>query len=143
LNRPELNGWTCRLTAVTKASQDLARLVPDEWFDESVKNLSEVYRFSQLPGIRQRNITLRPYSYDFMPVIHGFRLGNGDLFYSILCWQGSKIGRDSYSYEFVPCDDVTPSAKAIRAVFDSWFTRSCATPWTEGRLVQVGEEPSG
>lgn len=93
------------------------------------------FLFERMKTIRHSNekvidvlgITL----YTAWPTI-GFRLGNGDLFYSVLSWQeDGKIGRDGYSYEFVSGDDPSPSAMALRGVFDSWFARTTRTPWTE------------
>ncbi|HEX6498724.1 MAG TPA: hypothetical protein VF054_06785 [Micromonosporaceae bacterium] len=130
LERPELNGWTVRLCAVALAEDRLSHLVPEEWFQESLINLNQVFEQSRSVVLRRRGIVLEAYGYDFMPALHGFRLGNGDIFYSILRWQpDGRIGRDSYSYEFVPCDDRSQSAEAIRAVFGSWFDRACRHPW--------------
>ncbi|MQA98481.1 MAG: hypothetical protein GEV11_29245 [Streptosporangiales bacterium] len=100
LARPDLAGWKIRLAAVVDVH------------------------------LRARNITLEAYGYDFMPVVHGFRLGNGDLFYSILLWQDDgRIGREGYSYEYVPAEDNSASASATREMFDSWLHRACHSPW--------------
>jgi len=130
LNQPELSGWTIRLTAVLYSDKGIAGLIPREWFQESVSNLKSVAEAAKVPSVIRRDITLEPYGYDFMPVVHGFRLGNGDLFFSILSWQDDgRIGRESYSYEYIPCEDHSESAQAMRAVFDSWFERARKTPW--------------
>lgn len=131
LDHPELNGWTVRLAAVAHRDRRLADYVPPDWFRESRKNLTSIYQTGQLPTFQERRITLEAYGYDFMPVLHGYRLGNGDLFYSILLWQDNgRIGLDGYSYEFVPATDKSPSAEAIRGIFDAWFRRAMTTPWT-------------
>jgi hypothetical protein len=130
LNRPDMACWTVRLAAVVRVEDDMGRLIPERWFRESRTNLTDVVETSRSAVARNRKITLQAYGYDFMPVLHGFRLGNGDLFYSILCWgDDGKIGRDDYSYEFVPHEDLSATADAVRKVFDSWFFRATRMPW--------------
>jgi hypothetical protein len=132
LARPEMAGWTIRLAAVvdTRVDQSTVSLIPSEWFRESQQNLTNISTMAKSPNIRDRSITLEAYGYDFMPALHGFRLGNGDLFYSILLWQrDGRIGRNGYSYEFVPCEDHSQSAQATREIFDSWFARARRSPW--------------
>ena len=130
LDRLELTDWTLRFSAVTECP-GLTHVIPAGWFDESRVNLDRIAEVGEALERAGRKIKLEAYGYDFMPVLHGFRLGNGDLFYSILQWQeDGKIGRDKYSYEFVPCEDQSPSASAIRDTFSSWFNRSAAKRWS-------------
>jgi hypothetical protein len=130
LNRPEFADWTIRLAAVSCSDKGLGLLVPKEWFKETKSNLNRVLETAKAPAIVRRNIKLEPYGYDFMPALHGFRLGNGDLFYSLLSFQeDGRIGREQYSYEFVRCEDHSPTAQAMRDIFGSWFERARRTPW--------------
>lgn len=130
LDHPELNGWTVRLAGVARRDRSLLYYVPQDWFRESRKNLDSIYQTSLHQRLAERQITLEAYGYDFMPVMHGYRLGTGDLFYSILLWQDDeKIGLEGYSYEFVPASDKSASAEAVRAIFDSWFRRAMKAPW--------------
>jgi hypothetical protein len=130
LNRPDLRGWTVRLCAVTERTEELERTVPSDWFEESRANLAGVIQKRDTLKRQGQDILLEAYGYDFTPVIHGFRLANGDLFFSVLAWQqDGKIGRESYSYHFLPLEDRSESANAIREVFDSWFRRACLRPW--------------
>jgi len=132
LNRAELVGWTVRLTALAANEASLASHVPSSWFNEARSNLSSVAQYAKAPATLARNIDLQAYKYDFMPSLHGYRLGNGDLFYSILYWdQNGLLSIDNYSYEFISADDVSPSATAIRQVFQSWFERATRTPWND------------
>jgi hypothetical protein len=142
LNRAELDNWTIRLTAVSPHhEEDLHRIVPRAWFAESTANLSDAARVAHLPRIQEKGIRIETHSYDFVPVLHGFRLGSGDLFWSLLEWdREGRICRDAYSYEFVPREDDSASAVAIRRVFDSWFTRARQQEWT---AHTAGEPQSG
>jgi hypothetical protein len=132
LARSEMSGWTIRLAAAVHTDEMpncAAGLIPAEWFAESHANLAGIQAQQGGDGWA-RAIRLEAYGYDFMPVFHGFRLANGDLFYSVLHWQDDgKIGREGYSYEFISCEDHSPSAQALRGTFDSWFARCCRTPW--------------
>jgi hypothetical protein len=119
--------WTVRLCAVV---EDSLNNVPGGWVAESESNLQSIQSASMSAAITGNNVTLEAYGYDFMPVVHGFRLGNGDLFLSFLGWdEDGLIGRESYSYEFVPHEDESDAAQAKRTVFDSWFTRAMSRPW--------------
>ncbi len=130
LNRSDLSGWTVRFSAVADSRTRSSLHIPDAWFHEAQTNLDNISRYANRPNVRAQHINLQAFGYDFMPSLHGYRLGNGDLFYSILLWQeDGRISMDDYSYEFVPSEDKTPSAEAIRRVFDSWFERATATPW--------------
>ncbi len=130
LGRTDLNGWTVRFAAVARGDRESPKHVPNDWFRDARGNLNAIAEYAESPTARLNRINLRAFSYDFMPSLHGYRLGNGDLFYSILLWQNDgNIGIDDYSYEFVPHEDASPSAEAIRGVFDSWFRRATAMPW--------------
>jgi hypothetical protein len=131
MNRTDLNGWTVNFTAVSHGDQGVTAHVPSGWFREARGNLNTICEFAESSTTQAKKINLQAFGYDFMPSLHGYRLGNRDLFYSILLWQGDgKIGMDGYSYEFVPHEDISLSAEAIREVFDSWFRRATAIPWT-------------
>jgi hypothetical protein len=130
LNRPELSGWTVRFTAVAANNSRPSKNVPESWFHDAQGNLDNISSYAESHTIQDQHISLQAFGYDFMPSLHGYRLGNGDLFYSILLWQDDgQISIDGYSYEFVPSEDKSSSAEAIRRVFDSWFRRATATPW--------------
>jgi hypothetical protein len=130
LSRSDLNGWTVRFSAAVSDKPRLSKHVPEAWFHEAQANLDNICDYAKSPVIQTQRINLQAFSYDFMPSLHGYRLGNGDLFYSILLWQDDgKISIDGYSYEFIPSEDKSPSAEAARQVFDSWFRRATIKSW--------------
>lgn len=137
LPRPEMSGWTIRLAAAThtgEAPNHAIGLIPDGWFAESHANLSSI-QAQQGGNGRVRAIRLEAYGYDFMPVVHGFRLGNGDLFYSVLLWQDDgKIGREGYSYEFVSLVRAVPGEAVTPVPYGEWChprqgRRAAASSW--------------
>ena len=130
LNRSDLIGWTVRFAAVAVNKRQFSSHMPEEWPHEAQANLNNVCSYANSRAVQAQHINLQAFGYDFMPSLHGYRLGNGDLFYSILLWRDDgKVSIDGYSYEFVPGDDKSSSAEAIRQVFDSWFKRATSTPW--------------
>lgn len=138
LNRTDLNGWTVRLTALTDREAELAAHVPSFWFRDSKANLTSIAHYAASPAAQSKNINLQSFCYDFMPSLHGYRLGNGDLFYSILHWDADgKLRLDDFSYDFVPHEDHSPSSNAIRETFESWFHRATRTAWSSEALQGV------
>jgi hypothetical protein len=129
LNRSDLDGWTMRFTAVADDGRFSAHL-SESWSRDARANLDSIVQYASSAAFGTRNVTLKAFAYDFMPSLHGYRLGNGDLFYSILYWQADgKLNLGDFSYEFVPREDRSKSAEAIREIFDSWFRRATVTEW--------------
>ena len=126
LQRPEIVGWTISMTAVMQANRRPSASVPAQWYRDALVNLESIR--DAAGAARSADNTLHAYGYDFTPAIHGFRLGSGDLYWSALRWGADgKVSMEGYSYEYVPGSDRSPAAEAKRAVFESWFRRSCQT----------------
>lgn len=143
LNRTDLNGWTVRFAALADHEAELTEHVPSFWFRDSKANLNSIVQYANSPAAQSKNINLQPFSYDFMPSLHGYRLGNGDLFYSILHWDADgKLRLDDFSYDFVPHEDHSPSSNAIRETFESWFQRATRSAWSGEHALQ-GVNQSG
>lgn len=125
--RPEIRDWTVRLTALLDVERCMTRWVPQQWYQEAEIFLTDVVETSQLPDVVARNVRLQAYAYDFVACVHGYRLGNGDLFISFLRWQeDGRLGKRGYTYEFIPGTEHSISAMAFRDLFDSWFQRATA-----------------
>lgn len=123
--RPETANWCVRLAAVLDLNQAMSQWIPDVWRKEAEIHLHDIVETSQLKHVIARRIQLRPYAYDFVPMVHGYRLGNGDLFISFLKWQDDgRLGKEGYTYEFIPGTERSLSATAFRELYDSWFERA-------------------
>lgn len=123
------NGWTLRFSAFVAGDGEAQRFVPSKWSLESRSSLNEIVRESQQDSLRRRGIRLEAYCYDFTPAVHGFGIGNGDVYFSVLRWEEDQISRQGYSYEYLRHANDTASAEMLRTVFASWMARSCATEW--------------
>lgn len=125
LQQREFTDWTIRMATISPKAVDAARWLPEDWLPESGENVKAVMKFAQDPGLQKRNIALEILLYDFVPGVHGFRLGNGDIYISNLLWQGDGLlGKPGFSYEFIPHGETGPSAEAYRELFNNWFTRA-------------------
>lgn len=143
LTRPgSVSGWTVRFAAYVGVAGDAAGWVPASWPKESENNLANIVSSQSLPSIVNGRIKLETYAYDFAPVLHGFRLRNGDLYYSLLLWDESgKVTLEGYSYEFVSAADHSASAEAARNIFDSWFRRASDVPWLTPEMRDAKPHP--
>jgi len=130
LERMDTANWHVRLAAMDDPAGKLDYWVPERWKEQSKANLEAIRAIAEEPALIQRGIAIEAYGYDFLPAVHGFRLGNGDVFISVLLWQpDGKLGYAPrpYSYLLVPGTDQTDAAHAYRMIFDAWFTRACTT----------------
>lgn len=127
LGRADINGWRVRMTAIDPNCEALEPWVPSDWYAEARTNLEQIKRASTNAELTKRRIKLETYTYDFVPHIHGFRLGNGDLYISYLLWRDdNKVDKEGYTYEYVPAGDPTDSSEALRRLFASWFDHAVA-----------------
>lgn len=123
--RPETTDWTVRMAAVMDRTSAMSPWIPGLWQKEAEIHLEDIFETAQLRDVTARRIQLRPYAYDFVPGVHGYRLGNGDLFISFLRWQADgRLGKHGYTYEYISGEEQSASATSFRELFDSWFERA-------------------
>jgi hypothetical protein len=121
LERPDVKNWTLRLATLATDTTAARPWVPDTWPQESGTTIAQVRDFERGQGrVHGHNIEI--FEYDFAPAVHGFRLGNGDVFVSTLRWRDEgRLGKHRFPYDYVPVHDVSPEADAARALFKNWF----------------------
>ncbi|HYM45940.1 MAG TPA: hypothetical protein VES65_07240 [Solirubrobacteraceae bacterium] len=125
LQRPEVWNWTVRFATLGKDANDVQRWIPEDWLDESATIVRAIRSFATSPVAVGRNNRLELFEYDFTPSVHGFRLGNGDIFISNLLWQeDGRLGKPGFSYDYIPAHEAGSDAAAKRELFDNWFTRA-------------------
>lgn len=125
LQQTTLRDWTIRFATLKSSGSAAHAWVPDDWPSESAANVSAIRKFVESASLEQRRISIEIAEYDFVPGIHGFRLGNGDVFISSLLWQEDRrLGKPGFSYEYVPASDDSVGAIALRRLFDNWFDRA-------------------
>jgi hypothetical protein len=127
LQRPEASGWTVRL-ALMNASMPSSNWLPEDWPRQAAANLSSIREAIDSPELHRQGIKVGVCEYDYMPGVRGVRLGNGDLFISFVLWRpDGRVGNRAEAYEYIPYDEETASAAAMRRLFDSWFQRAAAS----------------
>jgi hypothetical protein len=121
LERPEVKNWTIRLATLDPEAEAARQWVPDNWPQESATTIAQVREFEKGHATRHGH-RIKVYEYDFAPAVHGFRLGNGDVFVSVLRWrEEGRLGKHRFPYDYIPAHDISSEADAARALFKNWF----------------------
>lgn len=117
-----LRGWTVQLSAFTGEGAG----VPASWAQDSLHYLTDIHNFSNKTGFASKNVNLAAFEYKHPPVLHGYRLGNGDVWMAVVHWNksGSAMRGAPHQYEYVPSEDVSEEAARKRALFESWMKAS-------------------
>jgi hypothetical protein len=124
LERPEINNWTVKFATMSKEATAPRQWTPPGWPDESNTTVNQVREFASGRGAEHSH-RIEIFEYHFTPAVHGFRLGNGDVFVSVLHWQeDGRLGKHRFSYDYVPAHDISPAAAAVRGLFNNWFERA-------------------
>jgi uncharacterized membrane protein len=124
LETPGVEGWTVKLATLSKSAAPESLWVPDGWPEESEAIVRQVLIFKAGQGtVHDHEIEV--FEYELPPAVHGFRLGNGDIFISTLRWQDEdRLGKHRFPYDYVPAHDLSPAATDARALFRSWFDQA-------------------
>jgi hypothetical protein len=123
LERPEVRDWTVKLATLSKNACASRQCVPADWPKESATTVSQVLQFRNRQG-REHRHRIEVYEYEFPPAVHGFRLGNGDVFICTQRWEDGRFGKHRFSYDYVPAHDGSASATAARELFKNWFDQA-------------------
>lgn len=126
LYRDGCTDWTIRFTTLAENTTRTFGLVPEDWPSESAGNRDEIRQYADRQSTKSRRHKLKVIEYDFVPGVHGFRLGNGDVFVGSVRWEeNGRLSKD-FTYEFIPGNDDSYRANAHRELFDNWFTRAAS-----------------
>ncbi|MDX6594794.1 MAG: hypothetical protein QOI72_176 [Solirubrobacterales bacterium] len=132
LERPEVKGWRVKLATLSSDASTARRWVPGNWPQESETTVAQVMEFKARQGV-DHDHAIEVFEYDFAPAIHGFRLGNGNVFLSTLRWRpDGLLGMHRFPYDFVPAHDASPEADAARALFKNWFDQAVCSAEKSG-----------
>lgn len=124
LERPEVNNWTVKLAVMSHDEIYQRPWIPEGWPEEAATTVNRIRDFCEKLGA-EHNHTIEVFEYEFAPAVHGFRLGNNDVFVSTLLWlPEGHLGKHRFSYDFVPARDFSPGADASRKLFENWFDRA-------------------
>lgn len=140
-----LDGWHISFAGFIDSEGHQDDWCNPEWSREAYKQLRSVVRTSQREEVISRSIRLSAFFYRHQPAVHGFQLGNGDLFLSILRWrEGTFMSVRSYTYDYLPREDQSSAANAMRELFDSWWEASSRLPFDpDSFTASVGSGKEG
>ncbi|MFE3177668.1 hypothetical protein ACFXPA_08525 [Amycolatopsis sp. NPDC059090] len=119
-------GWRITLLCLDPDFIDRAGELPGEWAAEARRTTARIRSFldQEAEDLHRRGIVVELKSYACVPVVHGFRFGDGTVFASYLQWtEGDRI-RPFEFYDRLSPDDRSPRTAHYRDLFDSWFTRA-------------------
>jgi hypothetical protein len=116
----DLRGWKLRLFIL---SPDYLR--GNSSFKPGWAGLSENFAnqiSQQVESLRGQGVTLDLRRYPVLPGLHGYQLGNGELFISFGRWDPAdgKAANPNYFYEHFSAGDVSERAQQYRMLFDNW-----------------------
>jgi hypothetical protein len=100
--------------------------LPAEWAEEARRSMVRIRSFveQEADDLRRRGITVELRGYACVPVVHGFRFGDGTVFASYLQWTDTGRIRPFEFYDRLSPDDASPRTGHYRDLFDSWYTRA-------------------
>jgi hypothetical protein len=114
--------------------------LPTAWYEEAKraqkKVLEDIQTESHALARNRISVTLRQYS--CVPVIHGFRFADGDLFVSYIQWSDSGRVHPFSFYERIPPSDESLRAARYRALFNSWIKRVDAHSVADDLATEAG-----
>lgn len=124
LERPGVHNWSVRLATMASDAAAPREWVPEGWPKESETTVGQIQEFRGRQR-KKHHHDIEVFEYDFIPVVHGFKLGNGDIFLSTLRWRDDGIlGEHSFVYDYFPVHDVSAEAAAARELLKNWFERA-------------------
>ena len=130
IEQADLDGWTIRLSACVP-SEEADGWCPASWPESGNRHLSEIAKFGSTVRAKRAKVTLLGYRYGHTPPVHGYKLGNGDIYMAYTGWTAKgKVTGLNPRYEYIPQSDKSPKAKAKRAFFEAWLRASQRHPST-------------
>ncbi|WP_113697558.1 hypothetical protein [Amycolatopsis albispora] len=124
--------WRITLYSLDPAYLERSDELPGYWSSEAARSQERIRERAEeeAEDLAHRRIKLELRTYACLPAVHGFRLGNGDLFLAYLQWTEAGSIRPFEFYEHIPREDQSARANRYRDLFDSWLARAAtkATP---------------
>jgi len=129
----DLRDWTVRCFLVhPDYMKSQADVFDNDWVAIAASYHSQIKRRVATAQDRNRT-TLEVQLYAHVPAVHGFRLGNGDVFLSFMHWNAEtrQLASPNRFFEYHPGEDASPRAEEYRALFDNWVDMAATSPPAE------------
>ncbi|HUQ55611.1 hypothetical protein [Lentzea sp.] len=124
-SRDQPNGWRVTLHCLDPDFITRSGEFPADWAGEARGSLERIRSFltEEADELARRRISVELRVYACVPVVHGFRFGDGTVFLSYLQWTENGRIRPFEFYDRIGTDDRSPRAGHYRDLFDSWLHR--------------------
>ncbi len=128
IGRPATCDWSVNFLIVDPESA----LTLEPWLDHTCFSQAEMncsaivtYAIENESSLNKKRVSIQLYTYKNIPVVQGFRIGNGELFISIGHWTASgRLAHAQRNYYHFLATDQTQQACAARALYDNWLRRA-------------------
>lgn len=130
LNEEKTKEWiiNIRCLSPTIAKSELSRLLPSSWAIDAENKTNQIKEYIKDYNLelKRKNIEINLFHYDFLPTIHGWKLGSGKIYFSITEWSkfNDKLGYNSHPYEIIHQEDESEIAQIKRNWFNNWLQRA-------------------
>ncbi|MEV6716602.1 hypothetical protein AB0M48_31720 [Lentzea sp. NPDC051208] len=120
------HGWHVTLYGLDPDFVARSGELPAEWAGEARRSQERIRSFltEEADELARRRITVELRAYACVPIVHGFRFGDGTVFLSYLQWTENGRIRPFEFYDRIGTDDRSPRAGHYRDLFDSWLHRA-------------------
>jgi hypothetical protein len=127
----ETKHWRVRLLCISPEFVTSHPSIPNSWAGDARAKIDDVAQFLATRGreLKERKVSIELVEYPFVPALHGFLLGNGELFISFTHWEhrageDSLLSRPNQCYVHFSAEDSSVLAREQRALFENWFERA-------------------
>ncbi|WP_245822421.1 hypothetical protein [Lentzea waywayandensis] len=120
------HGWQITLHCLDPDFVARSGELPAEWAGEARRSQQRIRSFlaEESDYLARHRISVEIRAYACVPVVHGFRFGDGTVFLSYLQWTENGRIRPFEFYDRIGADDHSPRAGHYRDLFDSWLHRA-------------------
>jgi hypothetical protein len=124
-SRDQPHGWQVTLHCLDPDFIARSGELPAEWASEARRSQQRIRSFlaEEADYLSRHRIRVDLRTYACVPVVHGFRFGDGTVFLSYLQWTENGRIRPFEFYDRIGNDDRSPRAGHYRDLFDSWLHR--------------------
>ncbi|HYM60213.1 MAG TPA: hypothetical protein VEZ11_04905, partial [Thermoanaerobaculia bacterium] len=121
IRNQQSSGWRIRMLCLEpEYITSQTTLLDPSWALEATKNIDQIrsYLSDERETLRKRRITVELYTYQRIPAIHGFAIGDSDVVISFCHWdKNGRIDRPYQFYEHFPTADASERAEFYRGLF--------------------------
>ena len=96
----------------------------DSWRHEARQYPEEIRAFikDNQEKLIENDVEINIFPYFHIPGVHGFRIGNGNLYISFSLWSNGQIkGADSCTFERIVGSDTSKRAEYMRELYANWI----------------------